>query len=270
MTGQYAIEITSLHVSLRSCAVIRGVDLAVDRGDFVAIVGPNGAGKTTLLRAIAGLVDSSGHIVVDGRPVGRRSSRERARRITYVPQHPVIPPSMAVEDYVLLGRTPHLGRFAVDTAADRAIVAGALERLDLMPWRSRPVGELSGGERQRATLARAVAQQSPILLLDEPTSALDLGHQHGVLEWIDALRRERGVTVIASIHDLSLASEYANRLVLLANGRVVGDGGPADVVTVEALARYWHAHVDVFVDERGAVHIFRRPRSTKVLGSRNG
>ena len=171
---------------------------------------------------------------------------------------------MTVEDYVLLGRTPHLGHFAVETAVDRAIVTDVLEMLDLSRWRVRLIGELSGGERQRATLARAVAQQSPVLLLDEPTSALDLGQQHSVLDLVDSLRRDRDVTVIAAIHDLSLASQYAGRLVMLAGGRIVGDGAAAEVVTSEALARHWHTDADVLIDEGGAVHIVNGCRRTNL------
>ena len=227
------------------------------------MIGPNGAGKTTLLRAVAGLVASRGEIVVDGQRLERGSSSARARRITYVPQHPVIPPGMTVEEYVLLGRTPHLGRFAVETAGDRAIVADALAALDLTARASDAVAALSGGERQRATLARAVAQQSPILLLDEPTTALDLGHQHQVLELVDGLRVRRDITVVAAIHDLTLASQYATRVVALADGQVVADGEAADVITSELLARHWDIRADVAVGDGGAVQVLSGRRGAR-------
>ena len=266
MNRQAVLTIRSLDVALGRRGVLHGIDLDVHAGSFVAVIGPNGAGKTTLLRAIAGLVPSRGEVAAGGRRLDRRCSPARARSITYVPQHPVIPPGMTVEEYVLLGRTPHLGRFAVETTGDRAIVADALAVLGLTSRRAQPVAELSGGERQRATLARAVAQASPILLLDEPTTALDLGHQHQVLEVVDALRLDRAITVVAAIHDLALASQYATRFVVLAGGSVVSDGTAAEVITTENLARYWNVDADVVLDEAAAVQILSgrgRPRALR-------
>jgi iron complex transport system ATP-binding protein len=256
LVNEHAILATrDLRVALGRRDVLRSVTLGVEAGSFIAVIGPNGAGKTSLLRALAGLVPSQGEILVDGRRLERRSSPARARRITYVPQHPVIPPAMTVEDYVLLGRTPHLGRFAVESAADRAIVGDALAALKLATRARDLVAELSGGERQRAILARAVAQQSPVLLLDEPTTALDLAHQHQVLELVDTLRLDRNITVLAAIHDLTLASLYATRIVALADGRVVANGVAADVITAENLARYWKVRAEVAVDAGGAVQV---------------
>jgi iron complex transport system ATP-binding protein len=256
LVNEHAILATrDLRVALGRRDVLRSVTLGVEAGSFIAVIGPNGAGKTSLLRALAGLVPSQGEILVDGRRLERGSSPARARRITYVPQHPVIPPAMTVEDYVLLGRTPHLGRFAVESAADRAIVGDALAALKLATRARDLVAELSGGERQRAILARAVAQQSPVLLLDEPTTALDLAHQHQVLELVDTLRLDRNITVLAAIHDLTLASLYATRIVALADGRVVANGVAADVITAENLARYWKVRAEVAVDAGGAVQV---------------
>ena len=210
-----AVSVRSLEVTLGGTKVLRGVDLVASKGEWVNIIGPNGAGKTTLLRALLGLVSFDGEIDIDGLSDQRRRSA-RARMLAYVPQTPVIPPGMLVADYVLLGRTPHRGVFAAETATDRRVAAQVLDRLDLGGFGDRSVQSLSGGERQRAVMARALAQQADVLLLDEPTTALDLGHQQDVLDLVDALRRERGLTVIATLHDLTLAARYGDRIAILA------------------------------------------------------
>ena len=246
-----ALSVRSLDVSLGGTKVLRGVDLTASAGEWVNIIGPNGAGKTTLLRALLGLVPYSGEISIDGLDDRRRAAR--ARKVAYVPQTPVIPPGMLVGDYVLLGRTPHRGVFAAETANDRCIAAEVVERLDLAGFGARSVQSLSGGERQRAVMARALAQQADILLLDEPTTALDLGHQQDVLELVDALRRERDLTVIATLHDLTLAARYGDRIALLARGRVVETGLPAAVLTVHNIAAHFGANVRIVDDPEGPV-----------------
>lgn len=177
----------------------------------------------------------------------------RARKVAYVPQTPVIPPGMLVADYVLLGRTPHRGVFAAETANDCRIVSEVLARLDLGGFGERTVQSLSGGERQRAVMARALAQQAEVLLLDEPTTALDLGHQQDVLELVDALRRERSLTVIATLHDLTLAARYGDRIAILAGGRVAETGLPAEVLTVQNIAEHFGAAVRIVDDPEGPV-----------------
>src|SRR5206468_2498861 len=145
----------------------------------------------------------------------------------------VVPVGMSVLDYVLLGRTPYIAPLGRESRADLDAVQAVLERLDLTGFAARPLERLSGGERQRVILARALAQGATLLLLDEPTTALDIGHQQEVLELVDELRRDRGLTVLASMHDLSVAGEYADRLVLLSRGRVVAAGTPREVLTEE-------------------------------------
>src|SRR5690606_39771859 len=157
----------------------------------------------------------------DGRPAGRLRRRERARLVALVPQSPVVPEGITVADYVLLGRTPHLRPLGAEGPQDLAVVHDALALLDLVPVAGRSVSSLSGGERQRVLIARALAQGAPIVLLDEPTTALDVGHQQQVLELVDDLRRCRGLSVVSTMHDLTLAGQYADRLVLLDAGRVV-------------------------------------------------
>jgi iron complex transport system ATP-binding protein len=158
---------------------------------------------------------------------------------------------MAVLDYVLLGRTPYIPALGRESAADVAIAHAVLARLDLDRFAARPLDTLSGGERQRAFLARALAQGATLLLLDEPTSALDIGHQQEVLDLVDELRAQHGFTVLATMHDLSIAGEYADRMVLLAEGRVVASGPPREVLTEELLSRHYGARVRVIEGEQG-------------------
>ena len=247
-----AVRVRALEVTLDGTHVLRGVDLAASTGEWVNVIGPNGAGKTTLLRALLGLVPCNGDIDIDGLTDQRRRAA-RARKLAYVPQTPVIPPGMLVSDYVLLGRTPHRGVFAAETAHDRGIAAEILDRLDLGDFGDRTVQSLSGGERQRAVMARSLAQQADVLLLDEPTTALDLGHQQDVLELVDTLRRERGLTVIATLHDLTLAARYGDRIAILARGRVAETGLPAEVLTVQNIATHFGAKVRIVDDPEGPV-----------------
>jgi iron complex transport system ATP-binding protein len=242
------ITCEGIAVTLGDKAVLDGVDLRVERGEWLSIVGPNGAGKTTLLRHIAGLVGGRGALHIGGRPAASLSLRERALLVALVPQSPTIPDGIQVADYVLLGRTPHIRSLGVESARDIAAVHDALDHLDLIPFAGREVMTLSGGERQRVLIARALAQGSPIVLLDEPTTALDVGHQQQVLELVDHLRREHALTVVMTMHDLTLAGQYAERLVLLDAGRVVVDGPASQVLTEENLARYYGAKVRIIHD----------------------
>jgi iron complex transport system ATP-binding protein len=235
-------------VTLGDHPVLDGVDLQVDRGEWVSIVGPNGAGKSTLLRFLTGAVSGTGDLHLGGRPFGALTRRERALLVAMVPQSPVIPIGMRVIDYVLLGRTPHIRPLGVEGPHDMAAVHDALAHLDLLEFADREVTTLSGGERQRVLVARALAQGSPLVLLDEPTTALDVGHQQQVLELIDELRREHELTVVTTMHDLTLAGQYAERLVLLDRGRVVVDGPADEVLTEENLASYYGARVRIIQD----------------------
>ena len=249
-----AIEIRDVRVELGGKPVVDGVDLDVAGGEWVALIGPNGAGKTTLIRAIARLVAFSGSIVLGGHPTATMSRTELSRILAVVPQEPSTPPWMAVGEYVLIGRTPHLGAFGREGRRDREAAARALERLDLLEWRERPLGTLSGGEKQRVVVARALAQEARIVLLDEPTAALDIGHQQQALDLLDVLREESGLTLVAAMHDLTLAAQYADRMVLLDEGRVAADGLPREVVTEEAIGRHYGATIRV-VDLDGALAV---------------
>lgn len=230
--------------------VVDGVSLEVASGGWLAVIGPNGAGKSTLLKAIAGLLPYQGTITFDPPPAGR-SRRELARLLAYVAQQPTLPPDVSVREYVLLGRTPYLGYLGNPGRGDREVADAALARLELEGLAGRRLATLSGGERQRVALARALAQEPRVLLLDEPTSALDLGHQQLVLESVDRLRREDGLTVVTTLHDLTAAAQYAERLLLLDHGRVAAAGTPLEVLTAERIERVYRAHVSVNSDTFG-------------------
>ena len=239
------------------------LELALAVGDeTVALVGPSGAGKTTVLRAICGLVGYEGSISVGGSEVRDRSRRELARAVALVPQAPVLPDDMTVGEYVLLGRTPHLGYLGSEGPRDVEAAMTALERLDLLELAPRRLGSLSGGERQRAVLARALAQEASLLLLDEPTAALDVGRGQQVLALVDELRHRHALTVVSAMHDLTLAGQFAERLVLLAAGRVAAAGPPRAVLTEDLVAAHYGARVRVVAEEELGVVVVpsRAPR----------
>lgn len=236
-------------VTLGDHRVLDGVDLDVGRGEWVSVVGANGAGKSTLLRYLTGAVAGAGDLHLGGRPFASLTRRERALLVALVPQSPVVPIGMRVVDYVLLGRTPHIRPLGVEGPHDLAAVHDALAHLDLLDMADREVTTLSGGERQRVLIARALAQGASLVLLDEPTTALDVGHQQQVLELIDELRRVHDLTVVTTMHDLTLAGQYAERLVLLDAGRVVVDGPAHEVLTEENLASYYGARVRIINDQ---------------------
>ena len=246
-----AIALDGVTVTLGGRAVVQDVDAVVEVGEWVALIGPNGAGKTSLLRAVAGLLPCDGTIRLDGVLLGQLSRRERAQRLALVPQEPRTPPWLTVAEYVLMGRTPYLRPLAREGEEDREAAARALSRLELDELSERMLGTLSGGERQRVVVARALAQEAPIVLLDEPTASLDIGHQQQALDLLDALRATEGLTLVAAMHDLTLAAQYADRVLLLDAGRVVADGTPAEVLTEEALAEHYGARVRVVTLDEG-------------------
>jgi iron complex transport system ATP-binding protein len=249
-----AIALDGVTVVLGGRPVVDRIDLDVAEGEWLALIGPNGAGKTTLLRAIAGLLPFAGTIALEGRDTKELRRTELSRMAAVVPQDPSTPPWMTVAEYVLLGRTPHLGRLAKEGTRDREVAAEALARLDLLAYRDRLLGTLSGGERQRVVVARALAQEARIVLLDEPTAALDIGHQQQALELLDVLRAESGLTLVAAMHDLTLAAQYADRMVLLDAGHVVADGPPRQVLTEDLIGLHYEAAIQV-VDVGGRIAV---------------
>ncbi|USQ76028.1 ABC transporter ATP-binding protein [Ornithinimicrobium cryptoxanthini] len=224
MSSSPALRLHDVGVAYDGRQVLRDVTLDLPAGEWLGLIGPNGSGKSTLLRSMAGLVRHSGTVELqDGR-------RPQATDLSLMPQTPELPPGMTVIEYVLLGRTAHLGWLQSESRSDRQIATSVLRRLGMASFAERTVLRLSGGEAQRVVIARALAQQAPVLLLDEPTSALDLGHQVEVLELVDELRREDGLTVVAAMHDLSVAARYSHRLALLDHGALMAQGTPQEVL----------------------------------------
>jgi iron complex transport system ATP-binding protein len=258
------IGFTELTVRYGGTTALQSINGQVRDGEWLGLIGPNGAGKTTLLNAIARLMPYAGSVTVGDRPTERLSRRELARLIAYVPQRPLLPPDMTVSDYVLLGRTAHIGYLRTETAADRRVCAAAIGRLDLGAMAARTLQTMSGGELQRVVLARALAQEAPVLLLDEPTSALDLGRRMDALELIDEVRRERSLTVLSAIHDLTLAGQFADRLMLLADGQIAASGSALEVLRDDVLAEYFGAGIQVLATDNGEIAVISRraPRRT--------
>jgi iron complex transport system ATP-binding protein len=247
-----AVAARSVSVRYGSHFAVDDVSFSVEPGTWAALIGPNGAGKSSLLRAVAGLTAHSGRVELIGVDAAAVTRRDRARRLAFVTQTPLFPPAMKVAEYVLLGRTPHIRYFGSESRNDRCIASDALCALDLESLAERAITSLSGGERQRAVIARAIAQEPQILLLDEPTTGLDLGRQQEVLEIVDDLRRSRGITIVAAMHDLSLAAQFAGRMLFVADARLVASGEPRDVLQEHLLRLHFGRSVRV-VEDAGAL-----------------
>jgi iron complex transport system ATP-binding protein len=256
-----ALTLRGVNARYGTKTVAEDVSVEVEAGGWLAIIGPNGAGKSSLLKAIVGVVDHDGDILLDGSPASALSNRERAKAVAYSPQTPNLPDRLTVTDYALLGRTPHLSPLARERPQDLAIVSTVLARLDLDDLANRALQTLSGGERQRAVLSRVLAQQSGLLLLDEPTTGLDIGHAQALLDLIDRLRHEEGATVVSTLHDLTLSAQYASQLLLLDKGKVVAAGTPDEVLTRATIERHYAATVEVLRTAGGDIVVAPARRS---------
>jgi iron complex transport system ATP-binding protein len=246
------VEVRDLTVRAGAKVLVSNVSLDVEVGTWCTIVGPNGAGKTSLVETIAGLRRiARGSVNIDGRSLATMNERQRARIVSLVPQHPEAPAGMPVKEYIALGRTPYHGLIRAPSAKDRAVVDEVIERLALGEFAERDLITLSGGERQRTVLARSLAQSTAVIVLDEPITGLDLRHQMTLLELLKAQAHQHGLTIVATMHDLTLAGQFADRLVLLDRGEVVLDGVAGDVVRSPELAQCYGMQLRV-VDVDGA------------------
>jgi iron complex transport system ATP-binding protein len=231
------LEARALRVDRGRRAVLRGVSLSLRPGEGLALVGPNAAGKSTLVRTLAGLLPAvSGEVLLEGRPLAAWPRAGVARRVALVAAGDEAPDRLAVEDRVALGRYPHRGPLAPFTAEDRSAVGRALRQTEIEHLARRPLGTLSAGERQLASLARGLAQDPAVLLLDEPAAHLDVRHQLHLFRVLDDVR-QRGVAVLAVIHDLPRAAAWAPRVALLDEGRIAAEGTPAEVLESGAAQR---------------------------------
>lgn len=220
-----------LNAALGGTRIVHDVSLDIPGPGFVGLVGPNGAGKTTLIRAIASLIPFEGDISLDGLPLSGQTSRQLANRLAYLAQNAESHWPIEVSRLVALGRLPHLESFRKMREADEKAVTRAMQLADVERYRGRDVMSLSGGERARVLLARALAVEAPLLLVDEPVASLDPYHQLRIMEVLENYARISGRIVIAVLHDLSLASRFCDRLVLLHEGKVRASGAPQDVLT---------------------------------------
>jgi len=241
------LQVQDLSCSLGARQVLRGVGFQLQRGEVLGLIGPNGAGKSTLLRCLLGLQRvSHGGIVLNGRALANYGRSELARTLAYVPQPKGAGMALSVADVVALGRLPHRGLSSA--AQDAEVVLDAIEAMALAPLALRSVAELSGGERQRVLIARALAQQTPLLLFDEPTSDLDLQHQLAAMQRVRALADERGASAVIALHDLGLAARFCHRLLLLDGGRVRACGAWPEVLTTAHLSAAYQVQVRVGTD----------------------
>jgi iron complex transport system ATP-binding protein len=248
VTASAALHASEVSVHIGAHRILERLNLDTTFGEFFGVIGPNGAGKSTLLRALASLLPAdAGAIFVDGAALHARSPRELARLMAYVPQNTWMDFSFTVRDVVLMGRHPHLARFAAEGDRDRLVAQHAMSDAGVHQLAHRALPTLSGGERQLVWIAKALAQEPRVLLLDEPVAALDLRHQLDVLELI---RRhvDGGIAAVAVLHDLNLAARFCDRLALMTGGRVVAVGTPAEVLTEEALCRAYRVRANVGVD----------------------
>lgn len=244
----------NLRLGYADKVIVPGMTLDFEPARIHCLIGPNGCGKSTLLRALAGLVTpQDGEALLDGRAVTRWSRRHLARRLAMLPQHPQAPEGLSVEQLVRYGRFPHQRLFAPLGEQDHARVRWAIRVTGLGGYEARPLSALSGGERQRAWIALCLAQQADLLILDEPTTYLDLGHQLEILELLQALNREQGLTVIMSLHDLNQAAWAGHRLVAMRAGELVQAGPPAEVLTERLLADVFRIRARI-VDDASEAH----------------
>ncbi|WP_432939784.1 ABC transporter ATP-binding protein [Kribbella sp. CA-253562] len=217
--------------------VVTGLSLEVPAGRMTAVVGPNGSGKSTLLRGMSRLLKpSSGRVLLDGKDIHQLPARQLARQLGVLPQGPVTPEGITAAELVSRGRHPHRGMFARLTPEDQQAIDDALDAVELAELRDRPVDQLSGGQRQRVWIAMVLAQGTPHLLLDEPTTYLDLAHAVDVMNVVHAAAHTSGRTVITVLHDLTLAAQYADHLVVMGEGKIAAQGRPADILDEKLLA----------------------------------
>jgi iron complex transport system ATP-binding protein len=248
MGEKISIKIDNLVVGYDAAPVLSGVTVEIKGGEFMGIVGPNGSGKTTLLRSVSRILKpSGGTALINGRDVFAVPARELARQVGVVPQDTTPAFDFTAMEIVLMGRSPHLGRFQSEGPKDLAIAEQAMKQTGTLDFANRQFAALSGGERQRVVIARALAQEPRAILLDEPTSHLDINYQFEILSLVRRLSKEEGITVLAVLHDLNLAAQYCDRLVMLAEGKIQALGDPTDVLTAENVKRVYG--VDVWVQQ---------------------
>lgn len=238
------LEVKDLKSGYGDTLVLHRVSFSVERSEFIGIIGPNGSGKTTLLKTLTHIIRPiEGTVLLEGKDIHRMGSLEIARKFAMVGQDLISIFSFTVNEIVLMGRTPHIGIFGHEKKQDLEIVQEILQLTDLEDFKDRPIDELSAGERQRVLVARALAQQPKVLLLDEPTAHLDIGYQVEILDLVKSLKKEKLLTVICVLHDLNLASQYCDRILLLNKGMVAGLAPPTQILRYDTIEKVFNAVV---------------------------
>jgi iron complex transport system ATP-binding protein len=233
---EHAITVDNVSHAFDGRTILHDLQFQVEAGRFFIIIGPNGSGKTTLLKILAGLLPlQSGHLEILTRPMSSYSPRNLARRIAYVPQSVPVEFPFTVTQVVLMGRAPHLGLLGFESEADLTLARRAMAFTDVDKLADRRLDQLSGGEQQRVFIARAICQQPSVILLDEPTAALDMAHQVRVMDLMERLKSQEGVTVVMVSHDLNLAAMYADQILLMDNGHMACLGTPQEVLQFNRL-----------------------------------
>lgn len=257
-----ALQFNAVSAGYRRMPVFEKLSFSIPPGTLCAVIGPNGCGKTTLIRAATGLLPhATGRVSLFGTDLRKLNGAQRAERVGVVPQELSTPMAFRVEAIVAMGRTHALGRRRALSAEDRRIIDQAMVYTDVMEMRDRPFPELSGGEKQRAVIAMVLAQQPRMILMDEATSHLDINHALEVMQIVERLNREAGVTILMVSHDLNVAAEFCERMLLLDGGELVADGTPTEVLTEETLRRVYHCDVRVQANTAsGSVMVSPSPR----------
>ena len=228
---------------------IENINLSIEQGEIFTIIGPNGSGKSTLLKCISGyLAFETGTIDINGKSIKKYSAKEIAKTMALMQQHFALDYDFSVMEVVLMGRNPHIKRLQSETEDDYNIANEALEKAEIYHLKSRSITTLSGGEWQRMILARALCQQSSIMLLDEPVSGLDIKHQVNLMSTVAKLSRENKISAVCVLHDLNLANRYSDRIALLKDGRIYKTGKPEDVMTVENLEHVYETKINILLD----------------------
>jgi iron complex transport system ATP-binding protein len=241
------IELDNVSLGYDHRAILHDVSIKARPGRVLGLVGPNGSGKSTLIKGIGRIIELfSGHILVDGRDIKTIKRDELARLVATVPQSPAMPGAFTAYEVVLMGRTPHLGLLRYEGGKDMTIAWQAMQATHTQSFAERRVSELSGGERQRLIIARALTQQPKAMLLDEPTANLDINHQIEILNLVKSLCQEQSLTVIIALHDLNLAAQYCDWMVMLNGGKVYAEGTPLDILTASNIKRVYGAEVCVY------------------------
>jgi iron complex transport system ATP-binding protein len=257
-----SVYVSHLSYSYEEAVVLKGLSFSVNRGEFFIVIGPNGSGKTTLIKVMTGLLKlQRGKIEIMGQPIKAYSRKRLARQIAFVPQLFTIDFPLTVSEVVLLGRSPHLGVFGLESEKDIALMKQAMAFTEVGHLAHRRLDQISGGERQRVLIARAICQEPEIIVLDEPTASLDIAHQLRIMDLMEKMKKEKNITIIMVSHDINLAAMYADTLLLISQGEMVKCGLPADVLTYHTLESVYGC--PLLVDDNP---LGKQPRVTPVPG----